>query len=108
MSAVFLLDQVLACTEFLLSWDIGFFFVVVLLCRHTASPPKYSRIANVLVLSFFLCFIRPNLITGLSGWRAPDQPLRLGPKNLTRTGGPEHYRSHTFFFLSFLGFEDPT
>jgi len=28
------------------------------------------------ILSFFLGFRRPNLITGLSGWRAPDWPLR--------------------------------
>jgi len=27
-------------------------------------------------LSFFFGFRRPNLITGLSGWRAPNEPLR--------------------------------
>jgi len=28
--------------------------------------------ATLLFLSFFLGFRRPNLITGLSGWRTPD------------------------------------
>ena len=42
--------------------------------------------------SFFLEFRRPNLITGLSGWRAPDSKFsHLGPTNLSRTGEPEYY-----------------
>ena len=46
------------------------------------------------VLSFFLSFLgfrRPNLITGLSDGKHPIS--HLGPKNLSRTGGPgpDHY-----------------
>ena len=39
--------------------------------------------------SFFLGFRRPSPITGRSGWQTPIS--HLGPKNLSRTRGPEHY-----------------
>ena len=42
-----------------------------------------------LFFSFFLGFRKPNLITGLSGGEHPIS--HLGPKNLSQTGGPEHY-----------------
>ena len=37
-----------------------------------ASPQALSRV----FVCFFLSFRRPKPITGLSGWPAPDQPLR--------------------------------
>jgi len=45
---------------------------------------------SMVFLSFFLGFRRPNLITGLSGWRTPDYSSHLGPMNPSRTGGLEH------------------
>ena len=48
-------------------------------------------------LSFFLGFRRPNLITGLSGWRTPNQPLS--------THEPVPDRTLILFF--FLGFGRP-
>ena len=61
----------------------GLFFF--LSCVSKTQPNHWTkRMANTRLttclktffLSFFLGFRRPNLITGLSGWRTPDQPLR--------------------------------
>ena len=57
---------------------------------HVIETPKPRDCPGPLpLLSFLLGFQRPNLITGLSGWRVPDSP-------------PWH-----FFRLSFLGGENP-
>jgi len=72
-----------------------YFFVVFCLvlrvyCVVFFPPPP-------LLLSFFLSFFlgvrRPNLITGLSGWRTPDQPLR------TQEPVPDFF---SFSFLEFI------
>ena len=57
-------------------------------CEVTVYWQDYYRFqVNLFFLSFFLGFRRPNLITAVSDWRFSH----LGPKNLSRTGGPEHY-----------------
>jgi len=43
---------------------------------HTDGSVVFLSWAQSLVFSFFRGFRRPNLITGLSGWRTPNQPLR--------------------------------
>ena len=40
--------------------------------RHSSDPEEKNVFSGYTFLSFFLGFRRPNLITGLSGWRAPD------------------------------------
>ena len=59
---------------------------------HAALPLSaciaFSRLAP---FSFFLGFRRPNLITGLSGLRTPDLPLRTQEPVPDRRGGLEHY-----------------
>jgi len=44
--------------------------------RYFEPDPKKESEQNRSFLSFFLGFRRPTLITGLSGWRTPNQPLR--------------------------------
>ena len=50
---------------------IVWLYLVLQLVRHHGETALFKSF-----LSFFLGFRRPNLITGLSGWRAPDWPLR--------------------------------
>jgi len=49
---------------------------VRLTCIPELTQALYKSHPLPLFLSFFLGFRRPNLITGLRGWQAPDYPLR--------------------------------
>ena len=46
-------------------------------CHLNSKLRSTNGLKKSFFLSFFLGFRRPNLITGPSGWRAPDSPLKI-------------------------------
>jgi hypothetical protein len=54
------------------SLEVWIMLMCALHCHGCANPRVRKNKKEAFFLSFFLGFRRPNLITGLSGWRTPD------------------------------------
>ena len=78
--------------------------IISSISRFGSSQMQTTRVS--LFLSFLLGFRRPNLITGLSGWRTPDWPLRTQePVPDRRTGALPSFSLLRVFFFSFFFFK---